>query len=232
MPIDHPLDRPAWRALTSRQTAYALGDGNARRFDPAYGPLTGAPDELPDSLADLARLPHGPEGLWLVQADPVPAPPGMTVTGTGEVVQMVAERMVEGGAKIAFTPLTDADAPEMLALATLTKPGPFAQHTNRLGDFIGIRQDGVLIAMAGERMRPEGFTEVSGICTLPEHRGRGLAAGLTRVVMKRILDRGETPFLHSYASNTGAIGLYETLGFRVRRAMNLTVLTRVTGPQL
>lgn len=226
MTTDHPLDRPVWNTLTSRQADVALGEGRARRFDSAYGPLTGVADHSSESLADLARLPHRADGLWLLEAQPVPPPPGMAVINTAECVQMVAERMVEGGPEIAFETLTDADAAEMLALATLTRPGPFAEHTNRLGDFIGIRQGDVLIAMAGERMRPRGFTEISGVCTLPDHRGRGLAAGLMRERMARILARGETPFLHSYASNAGAIGLYETLGFRVRRAVNLTVLAK------
>lgn len=224
MTASHPLDRPVWNSLTGRQATFAVGEGAARRFDPRHGPLTGVIDHSPDSLAALTRLPTGAEGLWLLEVDPVPPPPAMSVINAAECVQMVAEGMVGSGPDIAFTPLGDADAAEMLALATLTRPGPFAEQTHRLGDFIGVRQDGVLIAMAGERMRPEGFTEVSGICTLPEHRGRGIAAGLTRVVMQRILDRGETPFLHSYASNTGAIGLYESLGFRVRRTVNVTVM--------
>lgn len=231
MTANHPLDRPVWNTLTGRQTAFAIGDGQARRFDPRYGPLTGVADHSPASLADLARLPAGPDGLWLLEADPVPPPRGMAVTNAAECVQMVAAAMTRGP-DIAFTALTDDDAAEMLALATLTRPGPFAEHTNRLGDFIGVRQDGVLVAMAGERMRPEGFTEISGVCTLAEHRGRGLAAGLTRMVMRRILERDETPFLHSYASNAGAIGLYETLGFRVRREMHLTVLANLDDVQL
>ncbi|MEI9963878.1 MAG: GNAT family N-acetyltransferase [Caulobacteraceae bacterium] len=105
----------------------------------------------------------------------------------------------------------------MLALATLTQPGPFFARTHQLGDFIGVKQEGRLVAMAGERMRPTGFTEVSGVCTHPDWRGRGYAAGLMRLVAARILARGETPFLHVYASNTGAIALYEALGFRLRR---------------
>jgi predicted GNAT family acetyltransferase len=123
-----------------------------------------------------------------------------------------------------IVPLTEDDAPEMLALATLTRPGPFARRTHQLGDFVGVKADGRLIAMAGERLRMPGMTEVSGVCTHPEHRGRGYAAGLMRHVAGKILARGEVPFLHAYASNTGAIGLYETLGYRVRREVLVTVL--------
>jgi predicted GNAT family acetyltransferase len=114
----------------------------------------------------------------------------------------------------------------MFDLATLTKPGPYFARTHRLGDFVGVKQDGRLIAMAGERMKPDGFTEVSGVCTHPDARGRGYAGALMRVVVAKILARGETPFLHVYAANTGAIGLYETLGFALRREVTMTVLTR------
>ena len=121
---------------------------------------------------------------------------------------------------------TEADAPEMLALATLTKPGPFFDKTHRLGDFIGVKRDGRLIAMAGERMKPAGFTEVSGVCTHPDFRGQGLAGGLMRIVTERILARGEQALLHAYADNTGAIALYETLGFSIRSPVSVIL----TGP--
>jgi predicted GNAT family acetyltransferase len=94
-----------------------------------------------------------------------------------------------------------------------------------MGRFIGVKQDGRLVAMAGERMQPTGFTEVSGVCTHPDARGRGLGGALTRIVASAILARGESPFLHVYATNTGAIGLYEILGFTLRREMTMTVLT-------
>jgi predicted GNAT family acetyltransferase len=223
----HLLDRPVWNALTSRQSDRALGEGPARRFAPQYGPLTGAADASAESLAALARLPDAPDGLWLLEAQAVPAPGGMAVTNSADCVQMIADGEVAApDPGFAFVDLTEDDAAEMLALATLTRPGPFAGKTHQLGAFIGVKQDGVLIAMAGERMRPVGFTEISGVCTHPDHRGKGLAGALIRVGMARIKARGEVPFLHSYASNAAAIGLYESLGFRVRQAAILTVLAR------
>lgn len=222
----NPLDRPVWNSLISHRAAFALGDGQARRFGPRYGPLTGAADASPESLAALAALPCDEGGLWTLEADPVAAPPGMVVTQEAVGTQMVADRLIAGGRDLDWINLTDDDAPAMLALATLTKPGPFAAETHRLGQFIGVKQDGVLIAMAGERMRLPGHTEVSGVCTHPDHRGKGYAATLMRAVMARIIAAGETPFLHAYASNTGAIALYETLGFRIRRQMAVTVLVK------
>ena len=133
----------------------------------------------------------------------------------------------EAGRSIGFDilDLGPSDAAEVLALATLTRPGPFVARTPELGDFVGVKLDGRLVAMAGERMKPDGFTEVSGVCTHPDHRGRGYAAALMRVVMGRIRGRGEVPFLHAYAENRGAIGIYEGLGFRFRRELVMTSLT-------
>lgn len=116
----------------------------------------------------------------------------------------------------------------MLGLATATEPGPFFVRTHELGDFFGIRDGGRLVAMAGERMKPEGHTEVRGVCTLPSHRGRGHASDLMRYVASRILDRGETPFLHAYASNTRATALYRSIGFVERRDIVMTRIGRIT----
>lgn len=220
----HPLDRPVWSALTSRQAPLALGDAQALRFDPAYALFAAAADASPDSTAALAALNTSPNGLGLVEAGAMPVPPGAVVRAQAACVQMVAGSLTAGGKTVAFEPLGEADAGEMLALATLTAPGPFFDKTHRLGDFIGVRQNGRLIAMAGERMKPDSFTEVSGVCTHPDHRGQGFASALMRVVTQRILERGEQAFLHAYAANTATIALYETLGFRVRTTVTYTVL--------
>ncbi len=224
--MPHPLDRPVWSALTSRQASLALGDARALRFDPAYALFAAAADVSPESMAALGVLNAAPIGLGLVEAGDMPLPPGATVRAQAACVQMAASTLTPGGRSVAFEPLGEADAAEMLALATLTVPGPFFAKTHRLGDFVGVKQDGRLIAMAGERMKPDGFTEVSGVCTHPDFRGRGHAGALMRVVTQRILERGEQAFLHAYAANTATIALYETLGFSVRAPVTYTVLDR------
>jgi predicted GNAT family acetyltransferase len=122
--------------------------------------------------------------------------------------------------------LGDADAPDMLALAQLTEPGPFLAHTHMMGTFHGVRVDGRLVAMAGERMRAPGFTELSGVCTHPDFRGRGFARQLSAVVAADIQARGETPFLHAWRDNHPAIALYASLGFRLRAEVDVAVLER------
>lgn len=218
----HPLDRPVWNALTSRQAHLARGDARALRFDADYGQFAACADPR-DTDALLPLLQAGSIGV--VESDDAPFPPQLHAH-RAICNQMTAAAITPGGTRFDVVTLRDGDAEEMLALATLTKPGPFYRHTNRLGDFIGVRIDGRLAAMAGERMKPQGFTEVSGVCTHPDFRGRGFAGGLMRLVAERILARGETPFLHVYPDNQGAIALYETLGFRFRSRLHYTVLSQ------
>jgi predicted GNAT family acetyltransferase len=223
----HPLDCAAWSALTGRQSHLALVQGGARRYDPAYGVFAAVADTSVASLAGLGALVTAHGNVTLLEADPPTEAPGVVVASQDPGVQMTAERLTAGPAPdFEMIPLTDADGPEMLALATLTRPGPFFERTHQLGDFYGVKAGGRLVAMAGERMKPDGFTEVSGVCTHPEHRGRGYAGALMRLAAGRILDRGETPFLHAFASNRGAIALYEALGFTLRREVSMTRLTR------
>jgi predicted GNAT family acetyltransferase len=113
----------------------------------------------------------------------------------------------------------------MFALARLTEPGPFFERTHQLGDFVGVRLEGRLVAMAGERLKLTGYTEVSAVCTHPEHRGSGYAAGLMSLVARKITERGEIPFLHAYDHNASAIALYQRLGYRRRRSVQVSFLT-------
>ncbi len=190
---------------------------------PDYGPFAAAASYSAHDLAGLSHLSDGTEGLALVEPEGAPLPEAIEVLGQAPCWQMQLQTLTaDARPPPEILPLGDADAADMLALATLTRPGPFAARTHRLGRFLGVRRDGQLIAMAGERMQPEGFTEVSGVCALPEARGKGLAGALMRAVIANILMRGEVPILHAYADNQGAIELYQRLGFTYRRTLILT----------
>lgn len=226
MPAAHPLDCPAWPALTGRHAAFAVSHGGARRYHPDFGVFASLGERSAASLDGLAALVAEHGDVAMLQVAPPGDLPGLRVVSQEMGVQMVAAGPRAALApEFAMVPLGEADAPEMLALATLTEPGPFFARTHQLGDFVGVRVDGQLVAMAGERMKPDGFTEVSGVCTHPDHRGRGYAAGLMRQVMAGIFARGETPFLHAYASNHAAIALYQRLGFVLRAEVLMTRLT-------
>jgi len=223
----HPLDRPVWSAFTGRQADLAVWNGKALRVHPDFGLFAGAMDHSSQALADLGALVAERGDVGLVELFDMPPVPGTRVVSAAVCLQMTAETVAPAW-DVAFEILAlgDADAAEMLALATLTKPGPFFSRTHQLGSFVGVRVEGRLVAMAGERMRPAGYTEASGVCVHPDHRGQGYAARLLREVTARILARGEKAFLHSYADNTTAIGLYESLGYRGRREVIFTILTR------
>jgi len=225
--IDHFLSRPVWSMLYGQQAGLAMITGNALRIDPRYGPFGAALDQSDSAQTDLAEIVRSsPHDIWLVEPEEWPAPDGTRIVRTAPLVQMVAEG--EGSATDvdpAIIPLGDSDVPEMTKLALATEPGPWGELTHKYGQFFGIREGGKLAAMAGERMRPApGYAEVSGVCTWPEYRGQRMARRLIAHVMQVQRARGEIPFLHSYAGNKAAIGLYESLGFKIARTMVVTVL--------
>jgi len=223
----HPLDRPIWSALTTRQAPLAVGDGRALRFHPDIALFAAATDQSAQAQAALAALVPAEGTIGLVEVDIPPTPPGLVQVSTALCDQRIAENGITARRnELAIEPLGNKDSAEMLALATLTKPGPFFVRTHELGRFVGVRIEGRLVAMAGERLQPTGLTEVSGVCTHPDHRGKGYAAALMAHVAQAILARGETPFLHSYSDNDGANALYERTGFALRRRVTFTVFAR------
>ena len=220
----HPLDRAVWAALTTRQAELAIGGGAARRLAPQYGLFAAAADRSAESLAALAALVRETGPAALFEADPPRDLAGVVITPGDPISQMVTDVADAAPVDFEVVRLGDGDAEEMLELATLTKPGPFFGQTHRMGEFIGVREGGRLAAMAGERLRLPGYTEVSAVCVHPDFRGRGYAAGLTRLVTQAIIGRGETAFLHAYDHNVAAIALYRRLGWRRRRSVEVSFL--------
>ena len=222
--MKHILERPAWSALTTRHAALSEGGDLARRYQPSIVPFAAARDDSEESLRALGELAGPDESLLVVQADEIVLPRGFGAVSAGFGVQMILRRTPPKVSDDRIERLTDADAPKMLELATLTKPGPFSLKAQSLGEFFGVKVDGRLIAMAGERMKQDGFTEVSGVCIHPDFQGRGLGKLLSVFMAHRVLERGETPYLHAYATNSAAIGLYESIGFELRSMMNVAVI--------
>ena len=224
--MTHPLDRPIWSALTTRQSEFAVGGPLALRYRSDVEPFAAMASDDDASLEALGAMVAPGDSLLLLQGEASPIPAGLELISEAVGVQMVAIRAIDGSRPDGAVPLGDADVEEMIALAEMTKPGPFRARTHHLGQFWGIRRDGRLVAMAGERMKVPAMTELSGVCSHPDWRGHGFARALSAFVAGRIQQRGETPFLHAYVDNGAAIGMYEKLGFAVRREMAVQVIGR------
>ena len=235
------LDNPIYHALGHAHAPLALGNELARRYPPAIGPLAGIREPSPDCLAALPALAQPGDVLVLFLDAPIPVPTGMTLVRDGSLDQMLCpDDPLEATQALTRTlpessilrQLTPADYPAMVELAHLTEPGPFRERTAELGAFFGIlaqSQDQTsdrLLAMAGERTRVPGFTEVSGVCTHPDARGRGYAHTLIARVHQQIRSRGDIPYLHSWSSNASAIAVYQRLGYVLRRRFHLQVFRR------
>ncbi|WUW19615.1 GNAT family N-acetyltransferase [Streptomyces sp. NBC_01463] len=210
----HILDNAAWAALTGPHARFAERVGRAARYPTDVSPFTALDDPAdPRAWDDLAAL-VGP-GTVTPVTGVRSVPDGWETEQTGEGVQLIDTALRAEPAPEAVR-LGLADVSEILELIGLTRPGPFLPRTVELGTYLGIRDHGRLVALAGERLRPPGWTEISAVCTHPGHRGRGLATRLVRAVAAGIRERGDVPFLHTAASNTDAIRLYESIGFTLR----------------
>jgi ribosomal protein S18 acetylase RimI-like enzyme len=223
--VAHPLDNPLWTALTGPQAHLAQRRGSAARYPVDVSPFAAVADLIDGGDArwdDLAAL-VGPGGVAVVPGAPAEPPPGWDLRGAIPGVQMDGAGLDPAPDPEAVV-LGPADVPAMLDLVARTQPGSFLAHTLDLGTYLGIRRDGALVAMAGERMRPPGWTEISAVCTDPAHRRQGLAARLVRAVAVGIRDRGDVPFLHAATDNHTGIRLYERLGFIHRRDILFAVL--------
>ncbi|MCB1486670.1 MAG: GNAT family N-acetyltransferase [Bauldia sp.] len=220
----HILDRPVWSALTGRHAGFAEGGALARRYQPSVIPFAAARDASDESLRALAALPRPGEEMMIVEADRIVLPRGLSVLVAAHVAQIVLVTPPAKAPDHCVERLTEADAPEMLALAQLTHPGPFTLGAQALGAFHGIRIDGHIAAMAGVRMRQEGHVEISGVCTHPDFQGRGLARRLSVFMTRRVLDEGDTPYLHTFSTNAAAIGLYRSIGYEVRTTLNVVMV--------
>jgi ribosomal protein S18 acetylase RimI-like enzyme len=232
-PTADVLDNPAWSALTTHQAHLAVGGDLAKRYPSHITPIAAIGRRDLTSVEELARL--IPDGDWLslpATLDQVAGllPADVKVTLQKTLVQMVNEHHVEAPEPgLELTVLSKADIPEMMALTELTHPGPFRTDTYTLGTYLGIRIDGRLGAMAGQRMHLPGYREISAVCTHPDLQGRGYARMLVSQLVADIHDEGLTPFLHLEETNQRAQAIYAGLGFVERRRLPLLVIERA-GP--
>jgi len=218
------LDNPIWSALSTEHRLLARSHGLARRYPPDVSPLAAFLHPTQDAFADLQRLVSPGEHVALFTASPLDVPGGWQIDRSRWIDQMICESSLDSP-PLAPLRLGTTDVPEMLDLTAATEPGPFLPQTIQMGNYFGIRaSDGRLVAMAGERLQSTAFAEISAVCTLPEFRGRGYARALVTFIAAQILAAGKTPFLHVKSENEAKV-VYEKIGFRLRAAIWLTVIS-------
>ena len=213
------LDDPVGASLRGHHAHLGRVLGRAATYLPevaTFSAVTGGPDG--QEWADLAKL-LGRAAFADMFSQPATPPRDWAPVFVLDGRQMVLSGPSPAADETGVVELSAADVPEMLDLAARTKPGPFWARTHEMGTYLGVRDHGALVAMAGERLRPPGWTEISAVCTSAEARGRGHAARLVSALITRITDRGDHPFLHVAETNTAAIALYERLGFSTRRSV-------------
>ncbi|MGL4305546.1 MAG: GNAT family N-acetyltransferase [Mycobacteriaceae bacterium] len=219
----HPLEDPVLSSLLGRHQRFAQRRGRILRYDPDVAPFIAlASDMTEQDWLDLWRL-AGPGQVIALRAHKEELPQDWQVIAKSTLLQF------EGSAvSVAYDgqvcELVLSDVPQMLDLIARTKPGPFSSRTIELGRYFGIKDEGKLIAMAGERMKPQGWSEISAVCTDPKYRGKGLANKIIRVLSATIRDSGDIPFLHATDTNTSAISVYQSLGFKQRSTRDVTFI--------
>lgn len=219
------LDNIVWHSLIGPQAKYSAGNDVARRYARGFSPIVGFADAGHPDFGALAPYCGRDEQLYCVDWSGA-TPAGWRIEADSTMFRMVWEAAMPSVDEAAdAVPLGPEHAPQAVELATLTHPGPFGPRTIELGEYFGYFEGGALIAMAGERMQAGSLREVSGVCTHPDYQGRGLAKRLMIKLIRRQMQRGETPFLHVMRANTGARRLYERMGFRNHREVAVRVMS-------
>jgi GNAT superfamily N-acetyltransferase len=225
--LDVDLDRPIWTALATSQAHLGYGNALARRYHPEVAPFAAIKSQDEESYAALHKLLSPGDRVLVKSVESIRLIDGFDTNEIGQLHQMVfAGTNVEFPVKSDLVLLQRKDVGDIRNLVEKTKPGPFGDRTLEMGSYVGVRDNGRLVAMAGERMRFNGYVEVSAVCVDPDLRGKGLARRVVLGAVANIQQAGAVPFLHVLAENESAIGLYETLGFELRRTFVLSALSR------
>ena len=219
------LDNPIWEALNGRQAEFAIKGDGVLKYRPDVFIFAGIPDDSPNTIEKVAELYKQGEFMGLMGFK-LDIEPFFKRVFDVQAYQMLADKVPEYKS-VNYVKLTKDDSPQIEELVELTKPGPYRPNVIELGNYVGIKEDDKLVAMAGERVKLDGFTEVSLVCTHPDYRGKGYAKTLSGVVIEDIIDRGDVPFLNVMAHNTVAFNLYNKLGFTTRVEYPISAYTRL-----
>ncbi len=221
------LQNPVFNALNTGDAALGYGTGDVKYFDTTVSPFIGIRSGYESGFDELHVL--LPEERCILHATPahIPIPEQWLLIEKVEGIQMVfSGNSCELSVGMQPTPLTGKDVDAMVGLARLTKPGPFDKGTISFGNYHGFFHGDQLIAMTGQRLHPYPYSEVSAVCTHPDHLGKGYAEALVRHQTRFILTHEQIPFLHVRGDNLRAIKLYERIGYTFQQPMNFYFLKR------
>ncbi len=221
MSKEHPLDNVAWNSLTTSHKHLGKIGKKAAMYHPQISMIAGVSEYTQEAFTELAKMAQPGIPVLILSDNPLPDHTDWDIRIKTEVNQMTCDSPIEYE-EIQYEILTPDDVPQMLELVKLTEPGPFGPRTIEMGTYIGLKVDGKLVAMGGERLKPDGYVALSGICTHPDYRGKGYASAITGALTNKVLERGKKPFLYVALKNTGAFRLYEKLGYSVRRTVRVT----------
>lgn len=214
----HTLDNPVWHALTTQHSPLAITAAGAAKYPAEIAPFAAVDEPSPRAATQVTSLLEDNEFVYFVGVAPAPTP-GWFLDPQPRVAQMVCRAPMAEIPGPPVTELLEGAREDMLALTRLAFPGFFRPRTLEMGRYIGIYDGARLVAMAGERMRLDGFQEISAVCTHPDHTGRGYAQRLMSLLCNAAFERGFTPFLHVFHDNLRAIGVYLKLGFAERASL-------------
>lgn len=220
-----PLTNPVWHALHTVHSCFATGNSKLLKYPSDVLVLMGARDPEHTDLNETAGLFAAGSQVFMVGELP-PVPQNWSVTLDIECLQMVYQGCEYTDAETVdeIIRLGVHDAQEMLELVNRVQPGFYQLKTLQLGNYFGIRKAGVLVSMAGERLKLSGYTEISAVGTLPEYTGRGYARRLMSHLANNTIREGNIPFLHVRSNNSRAIRVYERLGYIESRKIHFSQL--------
>jgi len=225
--VEDLLYNPVYNALRSGDASLCFGTENVKYFDEQVSPFAGFHQDYDKGFDDLYNL--LPSGRNILYATPqlIKKPDGWQILAEIKGLQFLFDEGTDSGShSIKPVPLNSENIEEMVQLAALTKPGPFGPRTIEFGHYYGIFENNQLVAMTGQRLHVANYSEISAVCTHPNHLGKGFAAALMLHQLNLIRSHGQLPYLHVREDNTRAIALYERLGFKVRRPMNFYFMKR------
>jgi len=229
-PASGVLDNPVWYSITGGHTHLGQIDGQAVMYHPEVSPFSGLEEPTEAALNDLSKLiPESGIAAVMTNSDGLPDTSMWKELKTYHISQMICVDE-QSAPDHEYVELSSKDVPRMIELVRLTEPGPFDTRTIQFGTYLGIYQDDQLVAMAGERLKPTGWAEISGVCTHPTARGKGFAAALVKELVARVRSRGEQAFLNvlkGSPSEETAIGVYERLGFQFYQSMSIIALLKL-----